>query len=130
MKSEKRCMFLATTRQKNAENSMKMDFVHMGHVANSCICPTSTLFNCFFFYSFLSRKIQIKSQRISLTKVNSYADFINNVQDFWNKDEKIFFWLYQCRTRLEIFEKISSPKVEKKEKKVMEISDIIFQKND
>lgn len=90
-------------------------------------CPYGS--RCQFLH-LSNQKIQIKSQRISLTKVNSYADFINNVQDFWNKDEKIFFWLYQCRTRLEIFEKISSPKVEKKEKKVMEISDIIFQKND
>jgi len=61
--------------------------------------------------------------------VNSYADFINNVQEFWNRVEKKFFWLYQCKGRLQIFEKIAEIP-EKKEEKMFDISDILFQKND
>ena len=83
--------------------------------------------NIFLIYK---RKIQTKNKRISSLKVNSYADFTNNLQEFWNRDEKKFFWLYQCKERLQIFERIAEVKTEKKEEKMFDISDILFEKKE
>lgn len=129
MKSEKKFMFQPTTKPKDAKNFTKMDIVHMVQDANFSIQALSKTillnnFHCFFF--FLNRKIQTKNKIVTHLNVNNYTDFLNNVQEFWNKEEKNFFWLYQSKRRPDVFQKISKENKEEIKESMVDISDILL----